>query len=307
VIDGDLLASLIEPGCRVALADGAGLPLAVLPPLSEAARRAGDVDLVLGWCMSPLEGLELSVFRSVVAIMGGYGLRRSIDAGAIHYLPARLGTVPSLLHSTLRPDVFITSVVERSDGYRFTTEASWFSAAVNAGAAVAAVLRPATPSGTAGPALPADRVTVIGSDDATPIEVPQSAVTDAHRAIGKMVASLITAGARVQFGPGAIGACFVDGLDRPVRVDSGLLSDGVVTLDERGLLLGQPMATYAAGTARLYEWLDGRPILHPIEVTHDPGRLAVGSPFFAVNTALQIDLDGQINVEASRGSVVAGI
>src|SRR6202011_803080 len=104
VIDGELLAPLIRPGCRVALADGAGLPLAVLPALTEAARRAGDVELVLGWCMSPLDGLDPSVFRSVVAIMGGYGLRRSIDAGAIHYLPARLGTVPSLLHRTLRPD-----------------------------------------------------------------------------------------------------------------------------------------------------------------------------------------------------------
>jgi acyl-CoA hydrolase len=307
VIDGDLLASLIQPGYRVALADGAGLPLAVLPALTDAARRAGDIELFLGWCMSPLEGLDPSVFRSVVAIMGGYGLRRSIDAGAIHYLPARLGTVPSLLHTTLRPDVFITSVTECSDGYRFTTEASWFSAAVSSGATIAAVVRTAAPSGAAGAALAADRVTIIGTDDSAPIEVPQSAITDAHRAIGKTVASLVAEGGRVQFGPGGIGACFVDALDRPVRVDSGLLSDGVVTLDQRGLLLGQPMGTYAAGTARLYEWLDGRPVLHPIEVTHDPGRLAVGSPFFAVNTALQIDLDGQINVEASRGSVVAGI
>jgi acyl-CoA hydrolase len=92
-----------------------------------------------------------------------------------------------------------------------------------------------------------------------------------------------------------------------VRVDSGLLPEQVVDLDERGLLLGEPMATYLVGTRRLYDWADERPILHPIEVTHDLGRLSHGEPFVGFNTAVEVDVAGQVNVEGTAAAIVGGI
>jgi len=92
----------------------------------------------------------------------------------------------------------------------------------------------------------------------------------------------------------------------PVTIDSGLLAEAVVDLDDRGLLVGDPVATYLAGGPRLYEWADGRPLLYPVEYSHDPVRLSAG-PLFAVNTAVEIDLDGQVNVEGTADAVVAGI
>lgn len=99
---------------------------------------------------------------------------------------------------------------------------------------------------------------------------------------------------------------------RPVHVDSGLLGDGVVDLDEAGLLASDPVATYLVGTRRLYAWADarghaGRPVLHGVEHTHDPVRLATEPPLVAVNTAVEIDLDGQVNVEGTARAVVGGI
>ena len=92
----------------------------------------------------------------------------------------------------------------------------------------------------------------------------------------------------------------------PVAIDSGLLPESVVSLAGRGLLIGDPVATYLAGGPRLYEWADGRPVLHPIEYTHDLGRLSAG-PFIAVNTAVEIDVDGQVNVEGTPSAVLGGI
>jgi acyl-CoA hydrolase len=96
-------------------------------------------------------------------------------------------------------------------------------------------------------------------------------------------------------------------LTRPVLVDSGLLPDAVVDLDRAGLLLGTPVATYLAGTAVLHDWADGRGVLHPIEVTHDLGRLSNGPPLIALNTAVEIDLDGQVNAEGTASSIVGGV
>jgi acyl-CoA hydrolase len=95
----------------------------------------------------------------------------------------------------------------------------------------------------------------------------------------------------------------VAALTVPVRMDSGMLADPVVDLDERGLLLDEPVAAYLVGTPRLYAWAHGRRLLHPVETVHDIGRLSHPDlpPLIALNTALEIDLDGQVNVEGTGG------
>ncbi|MEW6475812.1 MAG: acetyl-CoA hydrolase/transferase C-terminal domain-containing protein [Actinomycetota bacterium] len=299
------LADLIRPGATVALADGVGTPASLLPDLSRAAAAAGGVGLVLGWTLGALEGLDVAAFDRVVTTMSGFALRGLVDAGAVGYLPVRLGAVPALLRDVVRPDVLVASVVPGPDGHRFGSEVGWLRAAVHAGAVVAAVERRSLPACDAGPPLPAERVVVIGESDAPAIELPPAAVTDEHRAIGARVAALVPDGARIQFGPGTIGEAACAALDRPVRVSSGLLSDPVVDLARRGLLIGRPAAAYLAGSAVLYEWADGQPILHPCDVTHVPDRH--DGPFVAINTALEIDLDGQVNVETAGGSTIGGV
>lgn len=302
------LHDLIRPGNTVALADGVGSPTMVLGDLSRAAALAGDVKLLLGWTLGSLDALDVGAFGRVNTTMSGFALRKLVDDGAVSYLPVRLGSVPSLIRDVLRPDVLVASVVRGHDGYRFGSEVAWLPAAVDAGAVVAAVERPALPACDAGPPLPADRVVVIGTAGDPPLQMPPPAVSDDHRTIGERIARLVPAGAALQFGPGTIAEAACAAINVPVRVASGLLADAVVGLDRRGLLLGQPQAAYLAGTEELYSWADGRPVLHPCDVTHDPGRLgALGAPFVAINTALEIDLDGQVNVETAGGSTIGGI
>jgi acyl-CoA hydrolase len=92
-----------------------------------------------------------------------------------------------------------------------------------------------------------------------------------------------------------------------VRIDSGLVGDAVLDLEARGLVLGTPRGAYLAGTQPLYDWADGRPILEPVEVTHDVSRLAAHDCFVAVNTALELDPVGQVNVERVGRQPVGGI
>lgn len=299
------LSDLVRPGYRVALADGVGSPRSVSGELSDVAAAAGSVSLLLGWTPVADPLLRFDVFADVRTLMSGWGLRPAIDAGQVHAPPVRLSTVPALLHGPLRPDVLVTSVVPHVDGgYVFATEVSWLRAAVDAGARVAGVLATAFPRCDPGPALPADRVTIIGESGAAPVAVVSSAPGEAHRLIAAQVARLIPDGARLQVGPGPLGAAVLDAIERPVRIDSGLLPEGIVGLAGRGLLVGEPIGAYLAGGPALCGWADGRPVLRRLEYTHDITRLSTGVPFVAVNMALEIDEQGQVNVEGVPASAL---
>lgn len=302
------LDSLVVPGSTVAVSDGAGMPRgAVLKELSLVASRAGGVRLLLGWCTAAPDGLDFGAFAEVRTIMGGYGLRTPINAGEVRYVPARFGTVPGLLREVFRPDVLVAPVAAGPDGYRFTTEVAWMPAAVAAGAIVAGIRCPDGSSSAAGHALPRERVVVLDVPYEGPAAITWPEPSAEQRAIAERVARLIPAGARLQVAPGGLASALPEALRTPVHIDTGVLTPAVMELERRGLLLGTPMSPYVVGTPELYAWAAGRPLLHPIEVTHDPVRLAADPPLVAVNTALQIDRDGQVNVESVRGANVAGI
>jgi acyl-CoA hydrolase len=300
------LADLIRPGMTVAVGDGFGAPRAVSAELSRAAAQAGGVRLILGWVPRADPDLDFAAFADVRTVMPGWGLRDGVAAGLVRFPPVRLSAVPALLHGPWRPDLLVASLVPVGGGYAFGSEVSWQRAAIDAGATVAAVISPGAPRADAGEPLDQAQVVVVGEGKEPPGVLRDAPPKPEHEEIARRVASLIPEGVRLQVGPGPVGDALLRRLTVPVTIDSGLLPDSVVDLASRGLLVGDPVATYLAGGPRLYEWADGRAILHPVEYTHDLGRLSAG-PFIAVNTAVEIDVDGQVNVEGTASAVLGGI
>lgn len=315
-IDAGALAALVPSGARVALADGCGSPRAAYGELTALARQRGDLRLLTGWMPGAVDGLELDAFVDARTFLPGWGLRAATAAGHVHSVPTRLSAVPGLLAGALRPDVLVAAAAPGPEGPVLGSEVSFMPAAIDLGVPVAVVLDDALPHAAAGPPLPADRVTVIGRVHGGPHVIsPPPSPSPEHEAIGAHVAGLLTEGVRLQWAPGQLGQAVVGAVVEagvPVRVDSGLLGDPVVDLDDAGLLLGDPVATYLVGTPRLYDWADargraGRPPLHRIEHTHDPSRLASDPPLVAVNTAVEIDTEGQVNVEGTARALVGGV
>ncbi|MEX5637731.1 acetyl-CoA hydrolase/transferase C-terminal domain-containing protein [Parafrankia sp. FMc2] len=290
----------------IALGDGFGAPRTVSAELSAAAARAGGVRLILGWMPEADPGLDFAAFADVRTAMPGWGLREGVAAGTVRFPPVRLSAFPALLHGLWRPDLLVASVVPDGDGFAFGSEVSWQRAAIAAGATVAGVVAPGHPRADAGPRLSRDQVVVVGESADPPLTLPDSTPREEQLAIAQSVLALIPEGARVQVGPGPVAAAMLGELKVPVRIETGMLPEPVVGLAERGLLIGDPVCTYLAGGPRLYEWADGRPLLRPIEFTHDLGRLSA-EPLFAVNTAVEIDFDGQVNVEGTATTVLGGV
>jgi hypothetical protein len=318
-VDGtktSISAQLVEhlsPGITVAVGDGVGAVgclddgTSVGAALSAAARDVGSVRLVLGWLPAPVNGLEADAFGEVAALMPGWGVRDVLRTTTARFVPTRLSAIGALLAGALLPNLLITRLVEGDDGLHFATEVSWQHELVQAGVPVLAIVDGGTPRASALPALNPEQVTVIGHSVDGPVRLVPKAPAAVHDALADAVLKFVPAGARLQYGPGQLGTALLNRATVPLQIDTGLLTDAVVDLEGRGLLVGTPSATYLMGSDVLYDWADGKPILRGIEYTHDLSRLAHGAPFVAVNTAIELDPYGQVNVEGVGDKVVGGI
>jgi len=297
----------------VALGDGVGGlrdlddGTSVSAALSAVAREIGSIRLVLGWLPAPLDGLDADAFADVVALVPGWGVRDVLGNPSARFVPTSLAGIPALLAGPLRPHVLITRLVRRGGTLQFGTEVSWQRELVDAGVPVLGIVDTAASAAGAEPPLDPVRVAVVGHSGDGPLRVPQKDPEPVHNALADAVLRFIPAGARVQYGPGQLGTALLRRATVPLRIDTGLLTDAVVDLDGRGLLAGTPSATYLFGSDVLYDWADSRPILRGIDYTHDLTRLSRGGPFVAVNTAIEIDPVGQVNVEGVGDRVVGGI
>ncbi len=302
------IARHLRRGCRVAVADGCGAPTGLGALLGHAARAVGGVHLLLGWAMAaPVDVDDTAAFPDIRTVMSGYAMRGPVRDGRVRYLPTRLGSVPRLLAGAWKPDVLVAALRPGARGLVFGSEVGWMRAAVDAGASVLAEVNHGLPDASDGVPVPEDQVVVVAETDRPPRPFTTNPPDGVALTIAEQVAALIPEGAVVQYGPGTIADAILRAIATPVHVDSGLVGDAVLDLDARGLLRGAPRGAYLAGTQRLYDWADDRPILAPVEVTHDVSRLAAHECFVAVNTALEVDPVGQVNVERVGGQPVGGI
>src|SRR3989337_4418186 len=124
--------------------------------------------------------------------------------------------------------------------------------------------------------------------------------------VAGFIAELIPDGATMQLGIGAIPDAVLKFLHnkKDLGVHSELFSDGVIDLVEAGVLTnarktlhpGKIIAGFILGTKRLYDWVDDNPLieLHPTEYVNDPFVIAQNENMVAINSAIEIDLTGQV-------------
>jgi acyl-CoA hydrolase len=141
-------------------------------------------------------------------------------------------------------------------------------------------------------------------------EIPASEPTAAEMAIGQFIAELIDDGATIQLGiggiPNAIARCLREKKDLGVHTEMftdgmvDLVNQGVITGRKKSLWPGKLVGNFALGTSKLYRFLDENLAVEfqQGKITNDPRVLAKNSKMTSVNTALQIDLTGQVVSES---------
>jgi acyl-CoA hydrolase len=290
----------------IAYADGLDTPRSSPETIAEIA-GLDHADVLLGWTLEDRPWLASPALRGRT-LLAGYALADAVADGRLVYVPVRLSSVPRLVADALRPDVAVVTGVRRGSELVFGASVGWGPAVARA--ARHGVVVEIDPDGTdlGGPPIPGRILAVVDRPMSDlPPSVPRTP-DDVDLVIGRHVASVLPDEPTLQHGPGGVAEAIVAAIDRPVRVWSGLVTDAMAALDDRGLLLGSVTAAYVWGGKPVAELAAaGKLHLVPVEESHDLTRVSAIDRFVACNTALQVGLDGSVNVERVGGRYVAGI
>lgn len=237
---------------------------------------------------------------------------------ALRYLPMRLSLVPTLLGSTLVPDiVMVQTSLPIAGRISLGTEVNILPAAIEAvrahGGLVIAQLNPLVPYVLGDGEIEVDAVDW-AIEAPAPLHSPSPREGDDPQAgaIADHVAGLVPNGSTLQLGIGAIPDRVLARLEdrRDLHIWSEMVSDGVLALERRGALdRSQPItASFLFGSPELYEWADRNPRLRLLrtETVNDPARIMRQPRMTAINAALQVDLFAQANACHVGARVISG-
>ena len=324
----DDVAALLEPGMTVFVAGGANEPATVL----DALRRRPDASAGVTWIQSIVPALNRFDFCSLhdearaIAFFITPETRASHRAGRIDFVPCQLRAVADLLGEGLDLDLAILSVPAPRGGAP-AKDAADFGAGLNCdfvdvvvdrARRVVAEVNSALPDPPDGPRIEARRIDFAVPVSRPPEPFPLPEPDETARAIARNVAGLIRDGDTIQTGIGSIPYAVLGALGEKndLGLHSGILDDGVMELVESGVITGtrktidrgRHVTAYAMGTPALYGWLGERADVRfrPVNYTHGAGTLARIDRFVSINSALEIDLAGQVNAEMIRGRQVTG-
>ena len=288
----------------VVVSDGPGTPAA--DPVA-AARRAGVPDgvLFLGWLVDERRWIDDLGAWPAVSYQPANGLAAAARAGRVEYLPVRLAAIPALLHGPFAPTLAVVPGVPRGTGFAFTENVGYSDTATRLADGV--VVEVVDGPDVGAPTIEGNIVEVLDAGPGT-VPPPARTPTETDLRIAALAASMIPAGATIQYGLGRLPEAVVRAVERPVSVISGLVTDAVADLDHRGLLVGRVLTSYAWGGDVLRGMVrEGRIRPVGIEELHRGGRLAATPRFVSINTAIEVGLDGAVNIERAGSRFVAGL
>ena len=252
----------------------------------------------------------------------GSNVRKSVQAGYADYIPVFLGETQKLYRSGALPcDVAMIQVCPPDKhGYvSLGTSVDATLAAIECAKTVIAVVNPNVPRAWGDAMIPMDMIDIFVEGD-QPLEPAHfSAPNEVEIAIGKHCAALIDDGACLQMGIGAIPNAVLAQLGghKNLGIHTEMFADGVLELVEKGIITGANKAidrgklvsTFLMGSQKVYDFIDDNPMVAMMDVgyTNDPFVIAKNPKMTAINSALQIDLTGQVCADSLGTKFYSGV
>ncbi|MCC2632429.1 MAG: acetyl-CoA hydrolase [Ramlibacter sp.] len=255
--------------------------------------------------------------------IGGIGsLRKLASAGKLDPIPCHISAIEPLLRAgTLRADVVMLQVSpanERGE-HSFGLVNDYVRTAMSKARVVIAEINRQIPWAHCDRPLVADEITVAIESDRKPLELPAAPFGDLERSIARHLDALIPDRATLQVGIGAVPEAIMTMLAnrRDLGIHSGMIGDSVVDLVESGAVTnahkgidpGVTVSGVLFGTERLYRFADRNPQVRlcPTSYTHHLSVLSRLKNFVSINSALEVDLTGQVNAEAIGSEYIGAV
>ena len=312
-VSAELALKLVKSGDRVVLGHACSEPAALVEALVARAPDLRNVEIVHMVAMGPAKfaqpGMERS-FRFNGFFLGA-PTRKAVEDGRGSYTPCFFSEVPRLFKRGILPvDVMLLQVTPPDEqGFcSYGLSGDYTQAATEAARIVIAQMNSNLPH-TGGIKIHVDALTCIVKCDAPIVELPPPEITDVELRIGEHIASLVPDGATLQLGIGGIPAAALVSLTKKkdLGIHSEMFSDGVVDLAEAGVITnrkktinrGKFIVTFLMGTSKLYRFVHNNPAveLHPVDYVNDPCVIGQHENMVSINSAIQVDLAGEVNAE----------
>ena len=300
----------IKSGNRVVFGHAAGEPIVLADELVRQKDRLTNVEIVhmvpLRECQYCLPEMKQHFYHN--SLFAGAGARQAIREGRADYTPVFFSEIPRLFRDNILPvDVALIQLSPPDEnGYlSFGVSVDYTMQAAKSSKIVIAEVNKQMPR-TYGAYIHISEVDYIIETDRPLIEIPLPKITSIEENIGRNIASLVPDRANLQLGIGGIPDAALKFLTekKDLGIHTEMFSDGVVELYEKGVVTnkcnnlnpGKFIATFLMGTKKLYQFVDNNPNveMHPVDYTNNVMIAGKVNNLISINSALQIDLFGQV-------------
>lgn len=320
--------ALVQSGQRVFVHGAAATPQRLLDALVARADAPADaltdVELIHLHTIGPARYADPKYAASfrVASLFVGENLRGRLDGARVDYLPCFLSEMPSLFRSGVRPVDVAFVQVSPPDAHGFCslgTSVDTAKAAVDAARVVIAEVNPRMPRTHGDGFIHKDRITRFIEVDAPLPEPEAHALSEVEKAIGKNAAWLVEDGSTLQMGIGAIPDAVLASLvgHRRLGVHTEMFSDGLLPLLKSGAVdnskkaihPGKTVASFLFGSRALYDFVDDNQAVAMLDCgyVNRPNVIARNPRVVAINSAVEIDLTGQVCADSIGTRVISGV
>lgn len=324
-VSADEAMKLVTNGQRVWVQGIAATPTRLLKALVARAGELQDVELMHIHTEGPAPQVDPAIPRTSirdVSLFTGANVRRAVQEGSAGFIPIFLSEVPLLFTRRVLPvDVALVNV-SPPDAHGYCSLGASVDAtitAVECAPTVIAQINPNVPRthGDGQVHISTFKRVVEAADPLYERETKEP--TDVELAIGRNVAGLVEDGATLQMGIGAIPDATLRALTghRRLGIHSEMFSDGIIDLVQRGCITGEGktleksviIGGFAFGTRRLYDFIHDNPNVQMKRISwvNSPINIMQNPRTTAINSAIEVDLTGQVCADSIGGMVFSGV
>jgi len=314
----------IRSGMRVFLSGNCGVPQLLLAALVDYAPQLENVEIVQVLTVGPADyvapGMERHIRVNTLFISDN--VRRAVQEGRADFTPCFLSEIPGLFRSGRLPlDVALiqASPPDEHGFCSFGVEVGITKPAAQSARVVIAEVNEHMPRTLGDSFIHISRLTAVVPVSYPLPEVQMAERSEVARRIAEHIAALVPDEATLQTGIGAIPDAVLQALTnhRDLGIHTELFSDGIIDAVEKGVITGERktlhpgkiVAGFMLGTRRLYEFVHDNPIfeLHPTDYVNDPFIIAQNERMVAINSAIEVDLTGQVCADSIGHLFYSGV
>lgn len=330
VLSSDDALKVVKSGDKVVIQPGCAAPMELIRALVRKKDDLMDVllyhILIVGDLPYLAPGMEKH-FQHKAFFIGG-NARKAVNEGRAEFIPIFLSEVTMLFkRGVIVPDIALINVSPPDDhGFcSYGIDVGNIKTPTEKAKVVIAQINPEMPRGLGNSFIHLNKIDYIVEHDEPLMQLPQvdpnasDDVLAAYDKIGQYVAEMIENGSTLQMGIGAIPDSVMKYLKdhEDLGIHTEMFSDGIIELVEAGVINGEKkslhpgkiIAGFVLGTKKSFEFIDNNPIFefHPQEYVNNPFVIAQNNKMVAINSAIEIDLTGQVCSDSIGSKFYSGI